>query len=208
MITTIETFSEARYTFFKWRCSLPLARKLALALGMAALTGLLAQIKFFLPWTPIPITGQTFAVLLAGIILGKNWGGISQAIYVTMGVVGVPWFTGLSGGYAALIGPRGGYLIGFILAAFFLGHIIDKHIKSRSFISIFGLMLFANFVIIHGLGLLQLGLWFHTVDGVGVTVSELIRMGTAPFIVGDLVKVFAAATLARTIVSSPPWGED
>jgi len=88
---------------------------------MACVTGLLAQIKISLPWTPVPITGQTFAVLLTGVLLGRWWGGISQVIYVVMGVVGIPWFAGLSGGYSALIGPSGGYIIGFILAALFLG---------------------------------------------------------------------------------------
>ena len=67
-----------------------LANKVILALGMAVLTGVLAQVRLFLPWTPVLVTCQTFAVLLAGIILGRYWGGISQVIYVALGAAGIP----------------------------------------------------------------------------------------------------------------------
>lgn len=198
-ITIVEKYIRARYLFFKWRHSLALVNKTALALGMACLTGLVAQIKISLPWTPVPITGQTFAVLLAGVLLGRGWGGISQAIYVVMGVIGIPWFANFSGGYSVLFGPTGGYLIGFILAALFIGHFTDKYIRARDFLPMFGLMLFANFVLIHGLGLLQLGLWFYIAKGTGLTLWKLLWMGTIPFIVGDIIKIVAAAALAKAI---------
>lgn len=195
-VAVVDRFLKARYLFFKWRYSLALLNKIILALGMAGLTGLSAQIKVPLPWTPVPITGQTFAVLLAGVLLGRWWGGISQAIYVVLGVVGVPWFTGWSGGYGYLLGPTGGYIIGFIFAALFLGHFTDKYIRARSFLSMFALMLFANFVLIHGPGLVQLGLWLK---GAGLTLRKLLWMGTIPFIVGDITKIVAAAALAKAI---------
>jgi Uncharacterized conserved protein len=174
--------------------------KIALAFGMACLTGLVAQIKIFLPWTPVPITGQTFAVLLIAVFLGKWWGGISQAMYVLLGMAGIPWFAGWSGGCGALIGPRGGYIIGFVLAALFIGYLIDKYPKARSFLPLLGLMLFANFVLIHLPGLLQLGLWFHTFQGTSPTFLELFWMGSLPFIVGDVIKVVSATAVAKTIV--------
>ena len=204
-ITIVEKYIKARYLFFKWRHSLALVNKTALALGMACLTGLTSQIKISLPWTPVPITGQTFAVLLAGVLLGRWWGGISQAIYVVMGVIGIPWFANFSGGYSVLFGPTGGYLIGFILAALFIGHFTDKYIRARDFLPMFGLMLFANFVLIHGLGLLQLGLWFYIAKGTELTLWRLLWMGTIPFIVGDIIKIVAVAALARAITPKEPY---
>jgi len=71
---------QKKYEFFKWRYELSIPKKLALALGVAVLTGLLAQLKVFLPWSPVPLTGQTLAVLLAGGLLGTWWGGVSMAL--------------------------------------------------------------------------------------------------------------------------------
>ena len=88
----------ARYQAFRWRYELSGVQKLGLAVGMAVLTGLLAQVRASLPWTPVPITGQTLAVLLAGVMLGRWWGGISQTIYLGLGIAGVPWFTDWQGG--------------------------------------------------------------------------------------------------------------
>ena len=198
-IAIVENYFRARYLFFKWRYSLALVNKIALAFGMACVTGLAAQIKVSLPGTPVPITGQTFAVLLAGVLLGKWWGGISQTIYVAIGVVGIPWFAGWSGGYSSLIGPSGGYIIGFILAALFLGHFTDKYIRARSFFRMFALMLFANFVLIHVPGLLQLGLWFYLAKSTGLTLWKLLCMGTIPFVIGDVTKIMVAAALTKAI---------
>ncbi len=81
----VATLNRAKYDAFKWRYELSLPWKLVLALGMAVLTGLLAQVRIPLPWSPVPITGQTFAVLLAGVLLGRWWGGISLALYAGLG---------------------------------------------------------------------------------------------------------------------------
>lgn len=201
-----DVYFKARYSLFKYRYNLTLVNKIALALGMACVTGLIAQMKIPLPWTPVPITGQTFAVLIAGVLLGRWWGGISQAIYVAIGVAGVPWFAGWSGGYSVIIGPTGGYLIGFILAALFLGHFTDRYIRARSFLSMFSLMLFANFVLIHIPGLLQLGLWLRIVKGAAPTLWELLWMGTIPFIIGDVVKIVASAVAAKAITPKKAYG--
>ncbi|HIE44478.1 MAG TPA: biotin transporter BioY [Candidatus Omnitrophica bacterium] len=195
----VENYLKARYSFFRWRYSLAFVNKIALASGMACLTGLAAQVKVSLPWTPVPITGQTFAVLLSGVLLGRYYGGISQAIYVAIGVAGLPWFAGWSGGYTTLIGPTGGYIVGFILAALYLGHFTDRYIRARSFFPMFGLMLFANFILIHIPGLLQLGLWFYLLKGTLPTLRGLLLMGSIPFIIGDVTKIVAAATLAKII---------
>ncbi|MFQ6087857.1 MAG: biotin transporter BioY [Candidatus Methanofastidiosia archaeon] len=195
----INKYKRVRYDFFKWRYELNILHKVALAFGFACITGLLAQFRFYLPWTPVPITGQTFAVLLSGILLGR-WGGISQIIYAGIGAAGVPWFAGRLGGMGVITGPTGGYIIGFIIAAFFLGYFVDRYIRSRSFLAMFALMLFANFMLIHGPGLLQLYLWLSLVKGTSIGIWELLMMGTIPFIVGDVTKVVVAAVITRGIV--------
>ena len=193
------TINRAKYDVFRWRYELSIPKKLALALGMAALTGLVAQVRIPLPWTVVPITGQTFAVLLAGVLLGRRWGGISLGIYAGLGAVGLPWFAGWTGGFGVLTGATGGYIIGFILAALFLGHFTDKYIRSRSFFSMFGLMLFANFTLIYIPGLLWLGLWLNMIAGTPATFITLLGMGAFPFIVGDIIKAAAAAAVARGV---------
>ena len=181
-----------------------------MAVGMAGVVGLLAQVRFYLPWTPVPITGQTFGVLLAGVLLGRWWGGASLALYAGIGAVGLPWFAGWSGGMSVLTGASGGYLLGFIFAALFLGHFTDKYVRSRSFFSMLGLMLFANFFLIHVPGLLWLNhfpyeAWLGASPVLGLgpyagrNLLALLMVGTIPFIVGDIVKAAAAAAIARGV---------
>jgi biotin transport system substrate-specific component len=173
--------------------------KIILAFGMAGLTGILAQVKVFLAWTPVPVTCQTFAVLLAGVLLGRNWGGISQMIYVVLGAIGIPWFNGATAGYSAVIGPTGGYLLGFILAALFIGYIVDKYNWSKGFYQMLGIMGFATFVLIYGLGLIQLNIWFHLFKGTSPSIMQLFYAGIMPFIVGDLIKIVSAAIIAKAL---------
>jgi biotin transport system substrate-specific component len=161
-----------------------------------------------LPWTPVPLTGQTLAVLLAGVALGQWWGGISMAIYAVLGMAGVPWFQGLNGGLSYLAGPTGGYVIGFILAALFLGYFTDKYVKSRRFLSMLGLMLSASLILIYVPGLLQLGLWLNLVKGEPVTLSGLLMMGAVPFIAGDITKSIAAALIARGVMPKSSYGRE
>ncbi len=200
--------NQAKYDAFRWRCELAIPKKLALAFGVAGLVGLCAQIRIPLPFTPVPITGQTFAVLLAAVLLGRRWGGISMAIYVGLGAAGVPWFSNWSGGVAPLAGPTGGYLLGFILASFFVGHFMDKYLRSRRFLSMLGLMMFANFVLIYGPGLLLLGMWMRAATGEAVPFSTLLTMGAIPFIAGDVAKVAMAAAIARGISPQQAYNDE
>lgn len=190
------TINQAKYNVFHWRYELSLPKKLALALGMAAVTGLLAQVRITLPWSPVPITGQTFAVFLAAVLLGKWWGGASMAIYGGLGWAGVPWFSGWKAGITA----TGGYIIGFVLAGFFVGYFMDKYVRSRSFFSMLVLMLFANFALIYIPGLIWLGLWLKLVAGKSVaSLAALLGMGLLPFIPGDITKAVVAAAITRGI---------
>ncbi len=202
----VAAINRTKYDVFRWRYELSIPKKLVMAVGMAGVVGLLAQVRFYLPWTAIPITGQTFVVLLAGVLLGRWWGGASLALYAGIGAAGVPWFApqaGMAifsnGGIGVLTGASGGYLIGFILATLFLGYFTDKHIRSRSFVSMLGLMLFANFVLIYVPGLIWLGLWLNMVAGTPATFTALLGMGAIPFIAGDITKAVAAAAIARGV---------
>jgi len=195
----VARINQTKYEVFRWGYELSVPKKLALAIGIAGLTGLLAQFRILLPWSPVPVTGQTFAVLLAGVALGRWWGGISLAIYVGLAAAGLPWFSGWSGGLGYLAGPTGGYVVGFILAALFLGYFTDTYTRSRNFLSMLALMLFANFVIIYVPGLFQLGLWVTAVKGEPVTFTTLLGMGAIPFIPGDITKAVMAAAIARGI---------
>jgi len=195
----VARINQTKLEVFRWRCELSIPKKFILAVGIALLTGLAAQLRVQLPWSPVPITGQTFAVLLAGVLLGKWWGGASMGLYAGLGIAGVPWFTGFGAGIGYLAGPTGGYVIGFILASLFLGYFTDKYVRARSFVSMLALMLFANFILIYGPGLLQLGMWLSLVKGQAVTLSSVLLMGAVPFIVGDITKAVMAALIARGI---------
>jgi len=203
----VNRYKHARYNFFKWRYHLEFYHKVILAISFACITGILAQVRFYLPGSPIPLTGQTFAVLLSAVVLGKWWGGISQSIYLGVGLAGVPWFAGLNGGLAYFIGPTGGYLIGFILAAFFIGYYIDSYVKSRNYWMIFALMFFANFGIVFGLGLLQLYGWF-SITGASIDLWGLLLMGLIPFIIGDTIKIAIAAGVASSITPKQAYGKE
>ena len=202
----VAAVNRTKYDVFRWRYELTIPKKLVLALGMACLVGLLAQVRLYIPWSPVPITGQTFAALLAGVIMGRRWGGISLAIYAVIGIAGVPWFApkaGMAifsaGGISHLAGPTGGYIIGFILAALFLGYFTDKYVKARGFFSMLGLMLFANIALIYIPGLIWLGMWLNLVSDTPTTIAAVISMGVVPFIVGDTFKVVSAAAIAKAI---------
>ena len=191
----VAVINRTKYDIFRWRYQLSIPWKLVLALGIAGLTGLLAQVRLPIPWSPVPVTGQTFAVLLAGVLLGRWWGGVSITIYAGLGFAGLPWFSGWSSG----LGATGGYIIGFILAALFLGYFTDKYIRARGFLSMLGLMLLANFVLIYIPGLIWLGLWLNMVSGTPATIATVVTMGAIPFIAGDIIKAILAAATAKGI---------
>ena len=82
----VDKYKNLRHDFFRWRYELDVVYKISLAFTFALVTGILAQLRFYLPGTPVPVTGQVFGVILAGVMLGK-WGGISQCMYVGIGAV-------------------------------------------------------------------------------------------------------------------------
>jgi len=210
-----QTLNKAKHDVFVWRTELSLPLKILLSLAVAGAVGLLAQWRVYLPWTAVPITGQTFGVLLAGVMLGRLWGGISLAAYVGLGAAGVPWFSPASGaaaftagGIGHLTGATGGFLIGFVLAALFLGYFTDKFVRSRSFVSMFVLMLVADFVLIYAPGLLWLSIWLKSAGMPAAGAYALLTMGMIPFIPGDITKAAAAAAIARGVTPKTAYGRE
>jgi biotin transport system substrate-specific component len=198
--TLTQNFHQIKTRFFTWQEQLTLSQKLSLAFGFAMITGVLAQVRIPLFFTPVPITGQTFAVLLAGVLLGSRFGSVSQLLYVGLGVLGTPWFTGSKGGFASLAGPTGGYLLGFIVAAYFIGFVTERWPSARNLLPLIALMFAANFLLIYGLGLAQLKIWFTFFFHSPKSWSAVFSMGCLPFIAGDIVKIVAAALIAKALL--------
>ena len=109
------------------------ARAAALVVGGAA-HGRCAQLTFHVPWTPVPITGQTFAVLLVAATLGMRLGVASQALYVVLGAIGLPFYAGAEGGWTAATGSTAGYLVGFVVAAAIVGRLAERR-QDRSLLT-------------------------------------------------------------------------
>ncbi len=194
-------YESAKYNFFKWRFESTFANKVALALGFACLTGLLGQFRFYLPYTPVPVTGQVFAVLLAGVILGKWYGGLSQGLYAGIGAAGIPWFSNMKGGIDVLSGVTGGYIVGFIVAALVIGWFTDSYVRSRSFVGLLILMLF-GIAAIHLFGVIQLSAVLH------VNAQTAIEKGSLPFIVVDVYKAMIAAAIAVAVAPRTAYGNE
>ena len=162
------------------------ARKV-LAVGFfLAATVLGAFVRVPLPFTPVPVTLQTFFVLLAGAYLGAGAGASSQVLYVVLGAAGVPIFAGAACGLAALFGPTGGYLLGFAAAAFLIGTL--KVFCAGSFPRMLGLFFLAAFLI-----LLCGSFWLKFT--LNVPLGTALILGMLPFLAGDLFKACAACLI-------------
>jgi len=159
-----------------------------LTIAFAALTALAAQWRFYLPFTPIPITGQTFAVLLSGAALGWRLGGASQVLYVGAGLVGLPVFAGGGSGFDTITGASGGYLVGFVIAAALVGHLAERGQDRRVDTAAAAFLLGSVVIYLFGVA------WLMQVTG--WDLPEAMAKGVAPFVVGDLLKAgFAALAL-------------
>jgi biotin transport system substrate-specific component len=164
-----------------------IARDVLLVVGGAGLVGLLAQISIHLSFTPVPITGQTLGVLLAGTALGWRRGAAAMALYAVAGLIGVPWFAGHASGY---VGASFGFIIGFFLCAILCGYLAERG-ADRSLLGSIPAML-AGEVVMYAVGVIWLGAYLH------VGVSQAIALGLTPFLVGDAIKAGAAALLLPT----------
>jgi biotin transport system substrate-specific component len=157
----------------------------ALIIGGSLLIGLCAHIKVWLPFSPVPVTGQTFAVLMVGALLGARRGCLAVLAYIIEGAAGLPVFA-VGAGAAALLGPTGGYLFGFIPAVYITGWLAQMGWDRRVGTTVLA-MVFGNLAI-YAFGLL----WLCCLTGFSTTV---LTLGIYPFIIGDLLKIILAAIL-------------
>lgn len=158
---------------------------IALIIGGSLLIGLCAHVKVLLPFSPVPVTGQTFAVLMIGALLGARRGCLAVLAYIIEGVAGLPVFA-LGAGPAVLLGPTGGYLFGFIPAVYITGRLAERGWDRRIGTTVVA-MIFGNMAI-YTFGLF----WLCCLTGFNMKV---LTLGLYPFIVGDLVKIILAAIL-------------
>jgi len=166
-----------------------------LVVAFALLTAALAQIEISLGFTPVPITGQTLAVLLAGTSLGMSRGAASQLLYWVMGLVGLPFYSGGESGWQSGTGATLGYLMGFIAAAAAVGHLAERR-HDRQVLSSLSAMALGT-VVIYTMG----ALWLAHDLGVPIANGEqnAITMGVTPFLVGDLIKMAIAGLAAPAV---------
>ena len=163
---------------------------IALVAGGALLTAGAAQLV--IPMWPVPITGQTFAVLFVGATLGSLRGVLSMILYVGLGVAGLPVFAEGGAGLAKLAGPTGGYMIGFVLAAALVGWLAQKQ-WDRKVLGTIGAFL-AGTAVIYAVGLPWLSVALGQL-GYPNDLSATLQAGLYPFIPGDLIKALAAGGL-------------
>ncbi len=163
-------------------------RMTAYASLMAALTAVGAYIS--LPIGPVPVVLQNLFVYMTGLLLGRKWGAIAISTYLLAGICGLPVFAGGKGGIGHVVGPTGGYLIGFIPAIFIIGAISEKG-KGKVLFDLTGLLL--GTAVIYGLGVP----WLKLVTG--MSLSKTLALGMYPFLLGDALKIAVAIPLAKKI---------
>ncbi len=178
---------------YRWREESGLIAKISAAVLFALLTALAAQVRFVLPFTPVPFTGQVLMVLLGAVVLGR-YGALSQGMYLGLGA-SFGWFSGMAG-TAALVGVSGGYLFGFVLSSLVLGELVERR-REWTGAQVLGAMSLAV-LLIYALGALQLALVL------GLTPWEALVMGVLPFLVVDALKV-AMATGAASLFLRPRY---
>lgn len=165
----------------------------------AALTAVCSYISIPLGFTPVPVNLATLAVFLAGGLLGKKYGSLALAVYALLGAVGIPVFSGFRGGLSVLAGPTGGYIIGYIAAAFLTGLVIDRLLQGQKQPSRIRELLVCIIAMIVGLAACYfLGtLWFIISTHTGVWAALVSCV--FPFLPGDALKIAAGSILVSRL---------
>jgi biotin transport system substrate-specific component len=163
------------------------ARDVVLVVGGALLTAALAQVVVPVPGSPVPITGQTLAVVLVAAGLGPGRGVAAMGLYLAAGLVGLPFYSGAESGYDAVAGATGGYLLGFVPAALLIG-LAARHGADRRFLAALPLFL-AGQLVVFAVGVPWLA------ASTGMSPAQAVAAGFTPFILGGVVKALLAAAL-------------
>ena len=164
-------------------------RSLFLIVLGSLLLAALAQIQIVLPFTPVPITGQTFGVLLIAAALGSKRGATAMLLYITEGALGLPFFAGGASGLGILTGATAGYLVGFIVAAYVIGQLAERGLERNVRTSLIPFLV--GTVIIYVCGVT----WLSIVLG---SLNKAITLGVLPFLIGDALKLIAAGLVLPT----------
>ena len=167
-----------------WR----IARECSLVFGFALFTAALAQVRIPLGFTPVPVTGQTLAVLLAGATLGAWRGASSQMLYWLLGMVGLPFYSNGTSGWSVATGPTMGYLVGFVLAAAVVGRLAEYRQDRRTLTSVAAMTLGSVIIYVCGATWLAIDLDIPLATG----EQNAIALGVTPFLVGDVIKMCLA----------------
>lgn len=162
-----------------------LARDVLLVVGGSLVIVAAAQVRLLLPFTPVPVTGQTFAVLLIGALFGAKRGAAAAMTYLMLGLLGLPVFSAAPPGPAAMLSPTAGYLAGFVAAAFITGSLSERGWDRKPWSA--ALAMAVGSCVIFACGLLWLGRY--------VGWTNVIQQGLLPFIPGDLLKIAVATAL-------------
>lgn len=162
-------------------------RDAVVVVGGALFVALLAQIQVPLPFTPVPLSGQTFGVSLVGASLGSRRGALSLVLYLLLGALGAPFYAGGTGGIATLLGPTVGYLVGFVGAAAAIGALAERQADRRPITAFFSFLAASGIIFTCGVAGLML-----TLD---MSLRDALLKGVLPFLPGDLFKSALAAGL-------------
>jgi len=164
-------------------------RELILASLFAALTAVLSYVSIPVPFSPVPITGQTFGVMLSGALLGSKLGALSQIVYLLLGVIGLPVFAFGASGLATLLGPSGGFLFGFPIGAYITGIMLEKNKKASVFYMTLAIAV-GGIPAVYLPGIAQLS---RFVEG-GITGAFMMMV---LFIPGDIIKVLVSTIILK-----------
>jgi biotin transport system substrate-specific component len=164
---------------------LPLMSQILLVLAGSMLLALSAQFAFRIPISPVPVTGQTLVVLLIGMAYGSRLGAATVLAYLVEGGMGLPVFANGTGGWLVIMGPTGGYLIGFVMAAFALGRLAERGMGRGPMSTVLAMVI--GTMIIYAFGVVWLGQF--------IGFDKAIAAGVMPFLYGDVLKLTVAAGL-------------
>ncbi len=159
-------------------------RDLTLIAAGSLFVAILAQISIPLPFTPVPLTGQTFAVLLVGAALGSKRGLASMILYIVEGALGLPFFAGGASGWHVLVGATAGYLIGFVSASYISGLLAERGLERSVKTSLIPFFIGTAIIYLFGVS------WLAVMMG---NISKAIAAGLLPFLIGDAIKLVGAS---------------
>lgn len=165
-------------------------KRLTVIALFAAIISVSSYLSIPLPFSPVPLTLQTFAIMLAGLILAPVEAGASLGVFLLLGAVGMPVFSGGTSGFGVLFGATGGYLFGFLAGAVVISLLKGKEV---SFVRMIIAAAVGGVVVVYAIGVPWLAVY------TGMDLSKAFTVGALPFLIGDGIKVFVAASAAVTL---------